>query len=74
MKNVFDIILLIALPASGKSEVRRLLKNIDENELKRDFHIGKNLQLDDFPYVHMMRRIDDELEKMGTKRIFLSNL
>jgi hypothetical protein len=73
VKNVFDIILLIALPASGKSEVRRLLKNIDENELKRDFHIGKNLQLDDFPYVHMMRRIDDELEKMGTKRIFFQS-
>jgi len=73
MKSVFDIILLIALPASGKSEVRRLLKNIDENELKRDFHIGKNLQLDDFPYVHMMRRIDDELEKMGTKRIFFQS-
>jgi hypothetical protein len=70
MKSVFDVILLVALPASGKSEIRKLLKNINENELKRDFHIGKNLQLDDFPYVHMMRRIDDELEKMGIERIF----
>lgn len=73
MKNVFDIILLTALPASGKSEVRRLLKNIDEEELKNEFYIGKNLQLDDFPYVHMMRRIDDELEKLGVERIFFKS-
>jgi hypothetical protein len=70
MKNLFDIVLLTALPASGKSEVRRFLKNIKEEELKNDFHIGKNLQLDDFPYVHMMRRIDDELSKLGKERIF----
>lgn len=70
MKNVFDIVLLTALPASGKSEVRRFLKNVKEEELKSDFHIGKNLQLDDFPYVHMMRRIDDELSKMGKDRVF----
>ncbi len=32
--------------------------------------IGENLQLDDFPYVHMMRRIDNELQAMGEARIF----
>ncbi len=69
-KDVFDIILLTALPASGKSEIRRFLKNITEEELKNDFHIGKNLQLDDFPYVHIMRRIDEELSKLGKERIF----
>lgn len=71
MKNdVFDIVLLIALPASGKSEVRNFMANVEPERLKKEFHIGENLQLDDFPYVFMMRRIDDELEAMGHSRIF----
>lgn len=73
MKDTFDIILLTALPASGKSEVRRFLKNIKQDELKRDFHIGKNIQIDDFPYVHMMRRIDDELVKNNKERVFFQS-
>ena len=68
--GVFDIVLLIALPASGKSEVRNFMANVEPEELKRKFHIGENLQLDDFPYVFMMRRIDDELEAMGEPRVF----
>ncbi len=68
--EVFDIVLLIALPASGKSEVRNFMANVEPERLKREFHIGENLQLDDFPYVFMMRRIDDELEAMGHSRIF----
>lgn len=71
MKNeVFDIVLLIALPASGKSEVRNFMANVEPDRLRTEFHIGENLQLDDFPYVFMMRRIDDELESMGHDRIF----
>lgn len=70
MSNTFDIVLLLALPASGKSEVRRFLANIEPERLKKDFHIGQNMQLDDFPYVHLMRRIDDELAKIGEKRVF----
>ena len=69
-KNVFDIILLVALPASGKSEVRNFMANLPPERLLKEFHIGENLQLDDFPYVHMMRRIDNELEAMGESRIF----
>ena len=59
--NVFKVVLLQALPASGKSEVRNFMANIEPERLKKEFHIGENLQLDDFPYVHMMRRIDNEL-------------
>ncbi len=69
-KNSFDIVLLVALPASGKSEVRNFMANLAPDRLLREFHIGANLQLDDFPYVHMMRRIDNELEAMGESRIF----
>lgn len=70
MSETFDIVLLLALPASGKSEVRRFLANVEPERLKKEFHIGANLQLDDFPYVHMMRRADDELAKLGQARIF----
>ena len=71
MENkVFKIVLLQALPASGKSEVRNFMANVEPERLKREFHIGENLQLDDFPYVHMMRRIDNELQAMGYERIF----
>lgn len=70
MDKTFDIVLLLALPASGKSEVRRYLKSLAPEALRKDFHIGENLQLDDFPYVHLMRRADDELAKLGKKRIF----
>ena len=68
--NVFKVVLLQALPASGKSEVRNFMANIEPERLKQEFHIGENLQLDDFPYVHMMRRIDNELQAMGHARVF----
>lgn len=73
MEKTFDIVLLLALPASGKSEVRRYLANVPAGSLRKDFHIGENLQLDDFPYVHLMRRIDDELARLGKGRMFFQS-
>ncbi len=72
MKNdgVFEVILLLALPASGKSEVRNFLSNIKPEILKREFHIGETLELDDFPYVHFMKLIDQALLEEGQKRMF----
>ncbi len=68
--EVFKIVLLLALPASGKSEVRHLLAEMDPQVLKEQFHIGPTLQLDDFPYVHFMRCVDSALEKRGQPRLF----
>ena len=68
--KVFKVVLLQALPASGKSEVRNFMAHVEPERLRDEFHIGENLQLDDFPYVHMMRRIDNELEAMGEARVF----
>jgi hypothetical protein len=68
-----DTLLLLALPASGKSEVRKYLANLTPEQCRDDFHIGPTVQLDDFPYVHFMRRIDQELEKLGEQpRFFFS--
>ena len=44
MKSVvFKTILLVALPASGKSEVRNLLAHMPAERLKNEFHIGESL-------------------------------
>ncbi|MDD4005409.1 MAG: hypothetical protein PHW69_09460 [Elusimicrobiaceae bacterium] len=73
MSNVFDTVLLLALPASGKSEVRRFLDLQTPDACRKDFHMGPTVQLDDFPYVHLMRRVDDELEKLGHRRLFFAS-
>ena len=69
-EKALDIVLLLALPASGKSEVRRYLKSVTPAQCRADFHMGETVQLDDFPYVHLMRRIDDELEAVEAPRVF----
>jgi hypothetical protein len=70
MTQVLDTVLLLALPASGKSEVRRYLAHLDPEVAARDFHMGPTVQLDDFPYVHLMRRVDDELQAMKQPRLY----
>lgn len=70
MADVLDTVLLLALPASGKSEVRKYLEGLTHEQCARDFHMGETLQLDDYPYVHFMHRIDDELALRGQPYIF----
>jgi hypothetical protein len=65
MSQLLDTILLFSLPASGKSEVRRYLGSLTPEQCRNDFHMGPTLQLDDYPYVHLMHRIDDELKANG---------
>ena len=72
MADILETVLLLALPASGKSEVRRYLAQLSPDECCRDFHMGPTVQLDDFPYVHMMRRIDDELAARDRPRAFFA--
>ena len=71
--SVLETVLLLALPASGKSEVRRYLEHVPPDKRERDFHMGPNAQLDDFPYVHIMRRVDDELTARGKARVYFSS-
>ncbi len=70
MSKLLDTVLLLALPASGKSEVRRFMEHLTPAQCKKDMKMGPTLQLDDYPYVHFMHRIDDELEKLGLNYIF----
>jgi hypothetical protein len=73
MADVLETVLLLALPASGKSEVRKYLAQLSPEECRRDFHMGETVQLDDYPYVHLMRRIDDELALLAEPRLFFQS-
>lgn len=70
MSRLLDTVLLTALPASGKSEVRRYLALQDARTVADDFHMGPTVQLDDYPYVHMMRRISQEMVAAGLSPAF----
>ncbi|MFO0755083.1 MAG: hypothetical protein U0359_01220 [Byssovorax sp.] len=73
MTTLLRTVLLLALPASGKSEVRRYLAHLSPEQAREEFHMGPTVQLDDFPYVHLMRRADDELAALGEKRLFFQS-
>jgi len=70
MARPLEIVLLLALPASGKSEVRTFLASLSGDEALRDFHLGETVQLDDYPYVHLMRRISEEMRALGHDGVF----
>lgn len=65
MAKKIDTLLLCALPASGKSEVRRYMASLPPESVENDLHMGPTTQLDDYPYVHLMRRISEEMVERG---------
>jgi hypothetical protein len=69
-RDTFEIIILTARPASGKSEVIDYLKKTDVETRKKQFHIGEFEEIDDFPYVWDSFVIDDILSKHGKQRVF----
>lgn len=73
MAQNIEILLLLALPASGKSEIRRYLHHLTPQQCRDDFHLGPTVQLDDYPYVHMMRRVSQELKKRGHDGVFFDS-
>lgn len=73
MSSVLDVVLLLALPASGKSEVRRYLAHLTPDQCRDEMHLGPTVQLDDYPYVHMMRRVSQELRKAGHDGVFFDS-
>ncbi len=59
-----DVLLLLALPAAGKSEIRTYLDHLDKTALT-DLGFGPQVHLDDYPYVHLMRLLSRELRALG---------
>lgn len=68
-ENTFDIILLIARPAAGKSEIIDYLKKAPMEERLERFHIGEFDEIDDFPMLWAWFEEDALLEKMGHPRL-----
>ena len=73
MADVLPTLLLLALPASGKSEVRRYLDWLGPDRAAQEFGLGRSVQLDDYPYVHLMRRIATELRHLYESPVFFAS-
>lgn len=69
MNGKFKILLLIARPAAGKSEIIDYLKKTPLPERLRRFHIGKLKEIDDFPMLWTWFEEDALLERMGQPRL-----
>jgi hypothetical protein len=65
------ILLLVALPASGKSELRRYLDHLDPSG-RDELGLGDIIQLDDYPYVALMRSISRVMKGMGVAPAFFA--
>jgi hypothetical protein len=73
MAQTIPTLLLLALPASGKSEIRRYLSSLNPDRAATDFGLGRSVQLDDYPYVHLMRRISSELRHLYESPVFFGS-
>ncbi len=69
----FKVLLLIARPAAGKSEIIDYLKNTPLPERINRFHIGNFIEIDDFPMLWTWFEEDVLLEKMGHPRLHTDN-
>lgn len=65
----FEILLLIARPAAGKSEVINYLKKTPVSDRINRFHIGDFVEIDDFPMLWTWFEEDALLDEMGHPRL-----
>ena len=68
-KACFDILLLLARPAAGKSEIIHYLKGVPPEERLKRFHVGTLVEIDDFPMLWAWFEEDEILAKMGKPRL-----
>ncbi|RME77681.1 MAG: hypothetical protein D6784_03345 [Chloroflexi bacterium] len=67
--DTFDILLLIARPAAGKSEIIDYLKRTDVPTRRQRFHIGEFEEIDDFPMLWAWFEEDAILSELGHPRL-----
>jgi hypothetical protein len=66
---IFEVLLLLARPAAGKSEVIDYLKKVPLPERMERFHVGQIEEIDDFPMLWAWFEEDALLERMGQPRL-----
>jgi hypothetical protein len=69
MKDRFDVLILIARPAAGKSEVIDYLRRTADAQRLARFHVGRFREIDDFPMLWTWFEEDRILEQMGLPRL-----
>jgi hypothetical protein len=67
--DIFPVLILIARPAAGKSEIIHYLQTLDDDDRSSRFHIGKMYVIDDFPMIWTWFEEDDLLTQMGHPRL-----
>ncbi len=68
--DIFEIILLVGRPASGKSEIMDFLSHTNADDRRRHFHVGTLDVLDDFPMLWTWFEEDEILNrKLGLARL-----
>jgi hypothetical protein len=68
-KNTFDILILNARPASGKSEVIDYVTRTPLREREKRFHVGEFETIDDFPMLWAWFEEDAILSELGHPRL-----
>lgn len=67
--DIFDIIILVARPAAGKSEIIDYLKRTAPEDRRSRFHVGQFSEIDDFPMLWTWFEEDALLTQMGHPRL-----
>ncbi len=70
MNTIFKILILLARPAAGKSEIIHYLRGLSDEERFSKFHIGKMHVIDDFPILWNWFEEDSLLKEMGKSQIY----
>jgi len=65
----FEVLLLVARPAAGKSEVIDYLRRLPSDARLARFHVGELRVIDDFPMIWTWFEEDALLTKMGLPRL-----
>jgi hypothetical protein len=68
--GTFDLLLLLARPGAGKSEIIHYLKGTPVEERMQRFHVGEFEELDDFPMLWTWFEEDAILDKLGQPRLY----
>jgi len=68
-KNAFAVLILVARPAAGKSEIIDYLQKTDLETRRARFHVGEMDVIDDFPMLWAWFEEDDILSRTGKPRL-----